>query len=499
LAWAAALIGIAATALAAIGSWIPSLWGDEATSILSATRPLPSLLSMLMHVDAVHGLYYLGLRVWVDVFGPSAFSVRLPSAFAVGVCAAAVTWMCGRARSLRFAVLAGTIAVVLPRLTYAGEEARSFAFSAAFAAVLCAIVVEVSRRPSPSGRWWVWYAVVLSIGTWAFLYFMLMTLAVGAAVLLVPTLRPQWRRWLAASGAASVIAAPLLLLAATQTGQIAYLRVQTPVTVESVFVQMWFGSVWVAVIAWLLIIVAATAAVRALLRARTADGERTPPLLETLALCWLLIPMGLLLAVSPLLADFTSRYGTYAAPAAAILIAAGIRTVVHALTARGASPARRAVVGGVLIAVMLGVAAPAWASQRTPYAKNESDWNDIARTISTQAVRGDAIVFDDAARPSRRPRLAMNTAPAMFADVSDVTLKSPYPDNPTWHDTVYTVAQAAARGRFDGIDRVWVVEYKTEGITDTWGVKDLQQLGFHETRHIDGHSSEILLYERRIP
>ena len=89
----AAVVGVLAVAASAAGSWIPSLWGDEAASLMSATRPLGSLWHMLSYVDAVHGLYYLGLHGWIDVFGPSPFSIRFPSALAIGVCTTAVVWL----------------------------------------------------------------------------------------------------------------------------------------------------------------------------------------------------------------------------------------------------------------------------------------------------------------------------------------------------------------------------------------------------------------------
>ena len=70
------------------GSWVPSLWGDETVSIMSAERSLPSLFSALGHIDAVHGGYYLFLHGWIGLFGASELSVRLPSAIAVGFAAA---------------------------------------------------------------------------------------------------------------------------------------------------------------------------------------------------------------------------------------------------------------------------------------------------------------------------------------------------------------------------------------------------------------------------
>src|SRR6478736_9910378 len=95
--WTIAIaFGLVAAAVSAAGSWIPSLWGDEAASVMSAKRPVGSLLTMLTHVDAVHGLYYLGLHGWIRLAGDSAFAIRLPSALAVGAAVAAVTLIAGR-------------------------------------------------------------------------------------------------------------------------------------------------------------------------------------------------------------------------------------------------------------------------------------------------------------------------------------------------------------------------------------------------------------------
>ena len=81
--WTIALIaGLAATILCAAFSWVPSLWGDEAATLLSAKRSVGSLFTMLMHVDAVHGVYCLFMHGWIRLAGESPFALRLPSAVA---------------------------------------------------------------------------------------------------------------------------------------------------------------------------------------------------------------------------------------------------------------------------------------------------------------------------------------------------------------------------------------------------------------------------------
>lgn len=492
LGFAAVLVGVFAAVVSASGSWIPSLWGDEAASVLSALRPGESLLTMLTHVDAVHGAYYLGLHAWVHLFGSSPFVVRLPSAFAVAVCAAAVTWLCGRFGSLGFAVLAGTLTAILPRLTYAGEEARGYAFAAALAALLWIVVVELIRRPDSSRGWWVVYAVVLCIGIYVFLYLALLTLAVGVALALADGGRRRLKRWMIASAGAVIAASPVILLAVSQRQQIAFLAHRDRVTPIMVLVKMWFSARPFAVLAWTLIALAIVVWVRRRLRLRR-QGEPSGLDLETVALAWLVVPTGILLAASPFVAGYTPRYGTIAAPAAAILIALGVWRLgdLHF----GSGVPRSALAALAVVAVVVS-AMPVWAAQRTPWAKNKSDWNDIAATIQRDAQQGDAIVFDDSVRPSRRPRLALDTDPAAFAGIADVTLETSYADSTTWHSSVYSVAETARLGRFAGVSRVWVVEYARNGDADSTAIPDLEALGYRQAERITLHTSVVLLFTR---
>ncbi len=478
------LVGLVAIAISLVGSWVPSLWGDEAASVLSATRPVLSLFPMLTHVDAVHGSYYLGLHAWIDLVGSNPFLVRLPSAIAVGACAAAVTWLCGRFGSLRFAVLAGGLAAVLPRLTYAGEEARSYAFDAAIATVICVILAEMLLRRPVTRRWWIAYGAVLAVGIYAFLYLALMAVVVGIVVFLTPHLRAQIRRWVVASGAAALVASPVIVLAVIERQQISFLAQRNVVNVDSIFVQMWFSSVPVALIAWALILLACGGWLRDTL-ARRRTGAAWEPRLELIALLWLIVPMGILIAASPIVAGFTARYGTYSAPAAAVLMALGVRRI-----------ARVRWMPLVAVSAICAAVVPVWISQRTPYAKNGSDWNDITATLARVAESGDAVVFDEGTRPSRRPRLAMDTDPLPYARLRDVTLKTPYAAGTSWHSSAYTVSEAAARDRFTDVNRVWLVEYSIGGATDTWGVRDLQSMGFHRVQEITDHRSVVALYER---
>ncbi|NEN05782.1 hypothetical protein G3T36_07840 [Diaminobutyricibacter tongyongensis] len=476
LPFRAVLFGLAGVVIAAWGSWIPSLWGDEVTSLMSAQRPLSSLFTMLGHVDAVHGTYYFGLHWWVAVFGPSPFSIRFPSAIAVGLTVAAVVVIATRLGSARLGVIAGIVCCVLPRVTYMGEEARSFAFSAAIVSWLTVLLLELLRRDHAPAWLWVGYGALLALGVYVFLYVILFALV--HAVILVTAKAPRGVlvRWTTTVGIAVAATVPLFVFGFLERNQISYLATRDQLSPDTVFSSLWFGGPWFAAAAWLLIVVALADAIRMRLR-RTRAGVRAGPFdttrapsLVIVASAWLFLPTLVLVLGSAAIPAFTARYVSFCAPAAALLIAYGIDAV---------SQGRRWV-DAVALVVLAALAAPVYLAQRTPYSKNDSDWAVISSVIGSHAVAGDAVVFDESARPSRKPRLAMHAYPAGFVNTRDVTLSVPYTANSGWADRAYSVAQAASIGRFDGIRRVWLIEY-ANGKPDTYGTADLERIGFKES------------------
>src|ERR1700743_763422 len=123
------------------GAWAsrPSLWFDEGATIsASASRTLPELWKLLGHIDAVHGLYYLLMHGWFTIFPPTEFWSRVPSALAIGAAAAGVTVFTRQFATRSTAVCAGAMYAILPRTTWAGMEARSYALAAAVSTWLTA-------------------------------------------------------------------------------------------------------------------------------------------------------------------------------------------------------------------------------------------------------------------------------------------------------------------------------------------------------------------------
>ncbi|MGH3299321.1 MAG: glycosyltransferase family 39 protein [Trebonia sp.] len=157
LTWAAP--GVVTLALGLFEVGVPQLWRDELASWSAASRTLPQLWAMLHNIDAVLGLYYFGLHLWMAVFGDSATAMRVPSVIAMAG-AAAVVGLIGRRLGGGVAGLAsGLIFAVIPSVSRYAQEARPYAFATFFAALATLMFLRAMERPGWS-RWAI-YAVVL--------------------------------------------------------------------------------------------------------------------------------------------------------------------------------------------------------------------------------------------------------------------------------------------------------------------------------------------------
>ncbi|WP_148286307.1 hypothetical protein [Curtobacterium sp. B8] len=122
-------VGAIGTLVAAAFAWVPSLWYDEAATVTSAQRSWPQLWAELHNVDAVHGLYYALVHAWFWLVGYTPFTLRFPSALAVGIAAGLVVALGRRLGGRRFGIAAGLVFLALPGVQWAGSEGRSYARS----------------------------------------------------------------------------------------------------------------------------------------------------------------------------------------------------------------------------------------------------------------------------------------------------------------------------------------------------------------------------------
>lgn len=440
---------------------------------MSAERSLSSLFRMLGHVDAVHGTYYLFLHFWIDVFGASELSARLPSAIAIGLATAGTAVLARMLVNARVAVIAALVFAVLPRVTYMGTEARSTAAATAIAVWLTVLLVQALRtrstRASIRFGLWAGYAVLLAAGIYMFLDIVLLLAAYALAVLIFTT-RPERRLksavpWMVATLAGLALAGPVIYWGLSQSGQISFIGRRPQAGLFDVAVLQWFGNVAFAIVAWALVVLA----IVTVFGGRRGGPTSAHAMRGVLAvmLAWMLVPPAVLLFgthfVTPM---YSERYLSFCTPAVAIVIAVGIACF---------RASRLQVAAVVLLAVL---AVPTYLAQRGEFGKNGgSDWRQAAELVQSRAKPGDAVVFDESVRPSRKPRLALHLYPAAFRGLQDVTLARPYPATSWLWDETLPLSSAAAR--LTNTNTVWLLEYKgsRQSAEDT-DIRALQQLGF---------------------
>jgi mannosyltransferase len=408
------VIAVLAVAISAGWAGRPSLWFDEGATIsASASRTLPELWKLLGHIDAVHGLYYLLMHGWFTIFPPTEFWSRFPSSLAIGAAAAGVVvftrqfapQVAGRAT----AVCAGIVFAILPRVTWAGIEARSSALSVAAAVWLTVLLVVAARRNRP--RLWLLYALILML---SILVSINLVLLVGVYAAILPLLarkksrRAPVIRWAVTSAVAVGAMTPFMLFAHGQVWQVNWIAtLNRNLFLDVVHRQYFDHSVPFAILAGVIV---AAAAVARLAGVPGLGGDTRRLLLVCAA--WILIPTGVVLIYSAIAEPmYYPRYLILTAPAAAVVLAVCIVTL-----ARKPWP-----IAGVLVLCAAAAFPNYLFTQRGPYAKEGWDYSQVADLISSHATPGDCLLVDNTVVWKPGPiRALLATRPAAFRSLIDV-------------------------------------------------------------------------------
>ncbi|MEU2853460.1 hypothetical protein [Streptomyces syringium] len=89
--WTPPVVGLV---LGIWGNTEPSAWTDEIVTIDVARRSWPQMMELLGQVDAVHGLHYVLMYLVGQANGGlNEFLTRVPSAVAVAVAVAGLSWL----------------------------------------------------------------------------------------------------------------------------------------------------------------------------------------------------------------------------------------------------------------------------------------------------------------------------------------------------------------------------------------------------------------------
>jgi mannosyltransferase len=473
------VIGLVAAAVVFVAGWRPSFWSDEAATVAASRLSVDQLLSFTQGKDAVHLAYYLVAHAWSSVLGSSEASLRGLSSLAVGVSAGGLTALGRIMRRPGTGLVAAAVFTALPRTTYMGIEARSFALSAAVVVVATCCLVAASGRGGLMR--WVAYTALTWCAAQIFIYVLLL---VPAHVLFV------WLRQRArilpcslAALSAAALSVPLLMVVAGQKEQIGWLATQPSVNAWTLLVEPYFESSWLAAAVCLAFI-----AVRAFRRVRRFAGDpwfgvRHWDDTVLLALLWTLTPLALLLVgnvvAGPL---YLARYLSFCAPGMALLVASALA----GLTRRQAL---------VFLVVLAGAVAPTFVAQRGEYAKNGgSDLRNLASWIDQEGEAGDGIFFDPDAPVTQRTRQAALAYPDAFTGVDDIALVRPFYLTGSFSDEVREFS--SLDGSLARVQRLWIATSAGTSINDVDEDDLLAGSGFHLVERKEFQRTELFLFSK---
>jgi mannosyltransferase len=449
-------VALLAAVVSGTGASRPSLWFDESATIsASASRSLPELWRLLGHIDAVHGLFYLLMHGWFAVFPATEFWSRVPSCLAIGIAAAGVVVFGKQFASRTTAVCAGVVFAILPRVTLAGVEARSYAFTAVAAVWLTVLLVTSIRR----NRWWLWllYAVTLLLSILLNIYLVLL---VPTFAVVTPLLgrRKSIVLWWAITSAVVGIMTPFMLFAHGQRFQVAWIsRINWHNAIDVLQHQFFDNSVPFAILA--AVIFAAALAFRLTGRWKVADDTR-----QLLLVCttWIVVPTAVSLVYSAFEPFYYPRYLFFTTPAMAVVLA--VCTVAVARQPRW--------IAAVLILLVVAALPNYLLSQRQRYAKEGWDYSDVADVISARAAPGDCLLVDNTVGWLPGPIRALLAArPAAFRPLIDVGRGPRGPQRGTL---------------WDGHVAVWLEVGRLYKCTTLWTIST------HDTRLPDHQSGQSL-------
>jgi mannosyltransferase len=499
------VLGLVAVLISAIGSWIPAKWNDEIATQDAASRTLPQLWQMVQHVDAVHAAYYAFMHFWIIAFGTSDFALRAPSMLAVGVATAGVVVLGRKIGSQRIAICSGIVFMVLPRVTWMGMEARSYATTAAVAVWLTILFVDLLDRQRRV--FFALYFVLAIAGGTRNIYIALLVIAHGLIFILARRRIRNFRRlfigWAISAALVAVLTLPVTLLATSETGQLPFGRLTLDSTANALLIGQYFigatptflrsvpvppTSLWslsaivLAAIGWVCIV-----APMALRRVRPVRRENTSLSLVLVAAAWIFVPVVLVIGYSLVSTSiYTARYFSFTTPAVALLIG----TTVAALSRRRAQTI-------AALGIFALIATPIYLSQRTPTSKNGSDYQQVAAIVAHNAKPGQNIYYGMVTLDSQRHLTEIRDGyPAVLSTLHNVSqVKTGVQDSTLW-GTYRSLADSAAELRASPV--LWAVLGHDGQPSPERGSAEafIESQGLHLDRIWRGHTTDVLLFSR---
>ncbi|MCQ1581890.1 glycosyltransferase family 39 protein [Streptomyces parvus] len=395
----------AATALA-LGLWgirrEGSLWSDEAVTYEVAHRSASDIWRLLAEADVVHGLHYFFMHAVFACWEGGSVALRLPSVLAVASTAAGVGLLGRRLAGTRAGLLAGLVLPLLPTMQRYAQEGRSYALVCAlmtWGTWLLLNALDVGGRK----HWTGYGAVMLAAG----LLHELALLGLMAHGITVALSRERLRPWAVTAAAVTAGLAPIALFSATQSGQVAWIGAPDASDLLAFAGTALLGTVCAR-----------------LCRARNSAPAAVG--VPALALPLLLLPAGLLLALSPLRPLYVDRYVLFGSIGLALLVGAALARCRRGTTA----------IASLMLAAT--VLLPFSYDLRTPGSRSD-DVTAVAEAVQKMSASGDGLLFT----PARRAWLL--ATPDAYAHLDDLALASSPAASGTLFGTEVTPAEIHAR------------------------------------------------------
>jgi mannosyltransferase len=523
-------VGALAFLVSAAFAWVPSLWYDEGATVTSATRSWAALWAELQHVDAVHGLYYAAMHAWFWLVGYTPFSLRLPSALAIGISAALVVALGRRLGGTRLGIVSGVAFTVLPRVVWAGGEGRPYAMITTLSIALTLVGITAVRRTRggvPWSRaglgWWIGYGGVAVVAVTFNVYLALVVVAHGVA--LVWTLLAQrsaardadrhadsdadataqgraarvvepplvsWRvsrGWLVAGVVAAVLVVPVVVMVTRQSTQVAWIGAVGPATLRQVFRTAWFGgSVPVAAVAWTCMLLAVVLVLRAARRGTPTARELLRAQAVRVVLPLVVVPTALLLIATAAGEHlYSPKYATLSLPFVALLVGLALTAI------------RPKVTLAVAVLALVAIAIPTTVAVKTPHSKQDSHWAEAAAIVERQRSfapdADEGVVYGSVWKhPSTTTQIIRDAYPSAFAGMTDLASTTSGAATGRLWDTNGDIATTVP-ARLGDIDTVWYLGAKSRSIRHEL-TTTLEAEGFVETHEWMAGTTVVSEYTR---
>lgn len=475
----AGAVAATTTVMLVVGLWRlnrGSLWGDEAVTTFAAHLSGRQLLHLLVHVDAVHALYYALMHVVVK-FGDGEVALRLPSVLGMAVAVGLTTLLGIRLASRSVGVLAGLLMACTPLVSMYAQDARSYALVTAAAMGACMALVA-ALRPGSAIRGWNAYAGLIALAGYLNEIALLVVLAHAVTLLLMKTPTAVWRRWAASAAVGCALVVPLLVVSTTQAKAVQ--RIQRP-HLSTLFdaLRSFFGSS--APVCVLLAGFAVLGAVPAL----TSRRRPTELSLPLLAAPLLLVPPVTLFVQSVLTQPlFVPRYLLYSQPGAALLAAAGLCRLGRLL------PARATWLPGLAACLCcVALQGAALTRIRTPDGWRQN-FGGAADYVAHRGQPGDAVIF--VPHSFRWARLGYLR---QYRQLDDVALAR----SPQQSGSLNGINKTHARATRDLLThrRIWVIGRPMNNLTPFDALQlNLVQTRYHLVTDKHFHGVEVRRYDR---